>query len=109
MKQFGSLGQQIIKQGSLTTGLSHHTSVVVQFKPIVLFSVFPLKCFLYSNNAFNNAKPRKHMEFDKQNFDEFTVVFIGKLALGYKDKLIDKLLAIQQIHQHFPLSNFCAR
>ena len=42
------------------------------------------------------------MKFDEQNFDEFTVVFVGK------ERLDDELLAFHQIHQNFLPSNFCA-
>ena len=47
------------------------------------------------------------MKFDEQNFDEFTVVFIGK---AFREKVraanFDKLLAICQICKNFP-SKFC--
>ena len=47
--------------------------------------------------------------FDKQNFDELVVVFIGKVSTG-KDwrENFDESLAVHQIRRTFPLSKFCA-
>ena len=48
--------------------------------------------------------------FDEQKFDKLIVGFIGKVlqGKGWKElENLDESLAIRQIHQSFPLSNFC--
>ena len=49
------------------------------------------------------------LNFDEQHFDKLTVGFIGETSLEEKisREKLSKLVAIHQIRQNFPLSDFC--
>ena len=50
-----------------------------------------------------------YLNFDEQNFDKLIVGFIGDTLRGkVSSENFDETLAIHQICQSFPLTNFCA-